>query len=85
MPTSRRDFLKSSIAAGGVMAAVQRDWGRVLGYAALSSLGFVLLAFGLGGSQGLGLSRIQPAIGHGRRPLASRSGHRSNRTIGRWR
>jgi multicomponent Na+:H+ antiporter subunit D len=45
-------------AAGGVMAAVQRDFGRVLGYAALSSLGFVLLAFGLGGSQGLTLSLL---------------------------
>jgi multicomponent Na+:H+ antiporter subunit D len=44
--------------AGGVVAAVQRDWGRVLGYAALSSLGFVLLAFGLGGSRGLTLSLL---------------------------
>lgn len=46
------------VAAGGVMAAVQRDFGRVLGYAALSSLGFTLLAFGLGGSQGLTLSLL---------------------------
>lgn len=46
------------VASGGVMAAVQRDFGRVLGYAALSSLGFVLLAFGLGGSQGATLSLL---------------------------
>jgi formate hydrogenlyase subunit 3/multisubunit Na+/H+ antiporter MnhD subunit len=46
------------VASGGVMAAVQRDFGRVLGYAALSSLGFTLLAFGLGGSQGLTLSLL---------------------------
>jgi formate hydrogenlyase subunit 3/multisubunit Na+/H+ antiporter MnhD subunit len=38
--------------AGGTMAAVQRDWGRLFGYAALSDLGFFLLALGVGGSQG---------------------------------
>ena len=40
-------------AAGGVMAAVQRDFGRFFGYAALSDLGLLLLAVGAGGSQGL--------------------------------
>jgi formate hydrogenlyase subunit 3/multisubunit Na+/H+ antiporter MnhD subunit len=39
-------------AAGGIMAAVQRDFGRLFGYAALSDLGFLLLALGSGGSQG---------------------------------
>jgi formate hydrogenlyase subunit 3/multisubunit Na+/H+ antiporter MnhD subunit len=39
-------------AVGGVMAAVQRDFGRLFGYAALSDSGFLLLALGSGGSQG---------------------------------
>jgi len=38
------------VVAGGLMAAVQRDWGRLLGYAALSSLGYFLLAWGIGSS-----------------------------------
>lgn len=38
------------VAAGGLLAAVQRDWGRLLGYAALSSLGYFLLAWGTGSS-----------------------------------
>jgi len=40
-------------AAGGLMAAVQRDWGRLFGYAALSSLGYFLLAWGTGSSHSL--------------------------------
>jgi formate hydrogenlyase subunit 3/multisubunit Na+/H+ antiporter MnhD subunit len=40
-------------ASGGVMAAVQRDLGRLFGYAALSDLGVLLLAFGSGSSQDL--------------------------------
>jgi formate hydrogenlyase subunit 3/multisubunit Na+/H+ antiporter MnhD subunit len=46
------------VVSGGAMAAVQRDWGRLFGYAALSSLGFVLLALGSGGSQGLTLALL---------------------------
>lgn len=38
--------------AGGVMAAVQHDFGRLMGYAALSDLGYLLMALGLGSSQG---------------------------------
>jgi formate hydrogenlyase subunit 3/multisubunit Na+/H+ antiporter MnhD subunit len=38
-------------ASGGIMAAVQRDFGRMLGYAALSDLGYLLLALVMGGSQ----------------------------------
>jgi formate hydrogenlyase subunit 3/multisubunit Na+/H+ antiporter MnhD subunit len=45
-------------ASGGIMAAVQRDFGRLFGYAALSDLGLVLLALGLGGSQGLTLALL---------------------------
>lgn len=37
--------------AGGLVGAVQRDWSRVLGYAALSDLGLVLLGLISGGSQ----------------------------------
>jgi formate hydrogenlyase subunit 3/multisubunit Na+/H+ antiporter MnhD subunit len=48
-------------AAGGVMAAVQRDFGRLFGYAALSDLGFVLLALGSGGSQGLAQALLHTA------------------------
>jgi formate hydrogenlyase subunit 3/multisubunit Na+/H+ antiporter MnhD subunit len=39
-------------ASGGVMAAVQQDFGRLFGYAALSDLGYLLLASVVGGSQG---------------------------------
>jgi len=45
-------------ASGGVMAAVQRDFGRLLGYAALSSFGILLLALGAGGSQGVTLALL---------------------------
>lgn len=45
-------------ASGGVMASVQRDFGRLFGYAALVSLGVLLLAFGTGGSQGLTLTLL---------------------------
>jgi multicomponent Na+:H+ antiporter subunit D len=45
-------------ASGGIMAAVQRDFGRLLGYAALSDLGYVLLAWGVGGNQGLTLAML---------------------------
>jgi formate hydrogenlyase subunit 3/multisubunit Na+/H+ antiporter MnhD subunit len=44
--------------SGGVMAAVQRDFGRLFGYAALSDLGYLLLAFPAGGSQGLSLALL---------------------------
>ncbi len=44
--------------SGGVMAAAQRDFGRLLGYAALSSLGIVLLGFAAAGSQGLTLALL---------------------------
>jgi formate hydrogenlyase subunit 3/multisubunit Na+/H+ antiporter MnhD subunit len=37
--------------AGGVVAAVQRDIGRLFGYAALSDLGILLLTLVMGGSQ----------------------------------
>jgi formate hydrogenlyase subunit 3/multisubunit Na+/H+ antiporter MnhD subunit len=45
-------------AAGGVMAAVQRDFGRLLGYAALSSLGILLLALVTGDDQGVTLALL---------------------------
>jgi formate hydrogenlyase subunit 3/multisubunit Na+/H+ antiporter MnhD subunit len=44
--------------SGGVMAAVQRDLGRMFGYAALSDLGMVLLAFNTGGSQAVDLTLL---------------------------
>jgi formate hydrogenlyase subunit 3/multisubunit Na+/H+ antiporter MnhD subunit len=44
--------------SGGVMAAVQRDLGRLFGYAALSDLGILLLAFSSIGSQGLTLTLL---------------------------
>lgn len=44
--------------SGGVMAAVQRDLGRMFGYAALSDLAMVLLAFNTGGSQALDLTLL---------------------------
>jgi formate hydrogenlyase subunit 3/multisubunit Na+/H+ antiporter MnhD subunit len=43
---------------GGFMAAVQRDFGRLFGYAALSDLGFLLVALGSGGSQGPALALL---------------------------
>ena len=45
-------------AAGGLMAAVQRDFGRWFGYAALADLGVLLLALGVGGSQRLTLALL---------------------------
>jgi formate hydrogenlyase subunit 3/multisubunit Na+/H+ antiporter MnhD subunit len=43
---------------GGAMAAAQQDLSRLLGYAALSDLGFVLLALGVAGRQGLTLALL---------------------------
>jgi formate hydrogenlyase subunit 3/multisubunit Na+/H+ antiporter MnhD subunit len=40
-------------ASAGLMAAVQRDFGRLLGYAALSDLGYLMLALVAAGSQSL--------------------------------
>lgn len=48
----------SMAASGGLMAAVQRDLGRLLGYAALADLGVLLLAFASAGSQGLELALV---------------------------
>jgi formate hydrogenlyase subunit 3/multisubunit Na+/H+ antiporter MnhD subunit len=45
-------------ASGGLMAAVQRDFGRLFGYAVLSDLGILFLAFGSAGSQGLVLALL---------------------------
>ncbi len=45
-------------ASGGLMAAVQRDFGRLFGYAALSSLGILLLTLEAGGSQGVTLALL---------------------------
>ncbi len=45
-------------AAGGLMAAVQRDFGRFFGFAALSDLGYLLLALPAGGSQGSSLALL---------------------------
>lgn len=45
-------------ASGGIMAAAQRDFARLFGYAALSDLGLLLLALGSGGSQGLTLALL---------------------------
>ncbi|HSJ58114.1 MAG TPA: proton-conducting transporter membrane subunit [Anaerolineae bacterium] len=44
--------------SGGVMAAVQRDLGRMFGYAALSDLGLVLLAFNTGGTRAIDLTLL---------------------------
>jgi formate hydrogenlyase subunit 3/multisubunit Na+/H+ antiporter MnhD subunit len=41
--------------AGGVMAAVQRDFGRLFGYAAMSDMGILLLALVAAGSQSVTL------------------------------
>lgn len=46
---------------GGLVAAVQRDFGRLFGYAALSDLGYLLLALGFGSSQGLTLGLLHVA------------------------
>ena len=43
------------VVAGGVMAAVQRDFGRLLGYAAMSDMGILLLALAAAGSQSVTL------------------------------
>lgn len=48
--------------SGGVMAAVQRDLGRVLGYAALGDLGILLMALTVGGSQNVTLTLLH-AVG----------------------
>lgn len=45
-------------ASGGLMAAVQHDFGRLFGYAALGDLGILLLAFSASGSQGLVLALL---------------------------
>ena len=50
-----------TVIAGGLMAAVQRDFGRLFGYAALSDLGYLLLAFGMGGSQAVILALLHMA------------------------
>jgi formate hydrogenlyase subunit 3/multisubunit Na+/H+ antiporter MnhD subunit len=42
-------------ASGGLIAAVQRDFGRLLGYAAMSDLGYLLLGLVTAGSQSLTL------------------------------
>ncbi|HNS50889.1 MAG TPA: proton-conducting transporter membrane subunit [Anaerolineae bacterium] len=47
--------------AGGLMAAVQRDLGRLFGYAALCDVGILWLAMGSGGSQSLVLG-LQHAV-----------------------
>jgi formate hydrogenlyase subunit 3/multisubunit Na+/H+ antiporter MnhD subunit len=47
-----------TIVSAGVMAAVQRDLGRLFGYAALSDLGYFALAAGTGGSQGVTLALV---------------------------
>lgn len=44
--------------SGGIMAAAQRDFGRLFGYAALSDLGVLLLALGSGGSQAVTLALL---------------------------
>jgi multicomponent Na+:H+ antiporter subunit A len=46
------------VVAGGLIAAVQRDFGRLLGYAALSDLGYVLLAWASGGTQSVDLALL---------------------------
>lgn len=49
--------------SGGLMAAVQRDFGRVLGYAALGDLGILLMALTVGGSQNVTLTLLH-AVSH---------------------
>jgi formate hydrogenlyase subunit 3/multisubunit Na+/H+ antiporter MnhD subunit len=46
------------VVGGGLIAAMQRDFGRLLGYAALSDLGYFLLAWGTGSSQSLDLALL---------------------------
>ncbi len=46
------------VVSGGIMAAVQRDLGRLFGYAALSDLGILLMAIGAGGSQSVDLTLL---------------------------
>jgi formate hydrogenlyase subunit 3/multisubunit Na+/H+ antiporter MnhD subunit len=46
----------SMIAVGGVLAAVQRRLGRLMGYAALVDMGAALLALGLGTTAGLNVA-----------------------------
>jgi formate hydrogenlyase subunit 3/multisubunit Na+/H+ antiporter MnhD subunit len=43
------------VVAGGVMAAVQRDFGRLFGYAAMGDMGILLLALAASGSQSVTL------------------------------
>jgi len=50
-----------TVVAGGLMAAVQRDLGRLFGYAALSDVGYLWLALGTGGSQSLTLALLHTA------------------------
>lgn len=46
------------VVSGGLIAAVQRDFGRLLGYAALSDLGYFLLAWASGGTQSVDLALL---------------------------
>lgn len=50
------------VVSGGFIAAVQRDFGRFFGYAALSSLGVLLMAMASGGSQSVALTLLH-AVG----------------------
>jgi formate hydrogenlyase subunit 3/multisubunit Na+/H+ antiporter MnhD subunit len=43
---------------GGIMAATQRDFGRLFGYAAVADLGYLLLALGVGRGQGIHLALL---------------------------
>jgi formate hydrogenlyase subunit 3/multisubunit Na+/H+ antiporter MnhD subunit len=43
------------VASGGVLAALQRHLGRIMGYAVIVEIGYSLLAVGLGGKTGLNL------------------------------
>lgn len=49
--------------SGGAMAAAQRDFGRLFGYAALSNLGILLLALPGSGRQGLELALLHGISG----------------------
>lgn len=44
--------------SGGIMAAAQRDFGRLFGYAALSDLGVLVLALAVAGSQSVTLALL---------------------------
>lgn len=48
----------TTAAVGGLMAAVQRDLGRIFGFAALSDFAYLLLALPAGGSQGVSLALL---------------------------